>query len=438
MRSLRFSLGPFPVTVQPSFFFIALIVALGGWSLRDTVILTASAFFSVLVHELAHAVAFRAFGRASTITLYAMGGVTSAPGPALSPTREIVTSLVGPLTGIVIGAPLFLVESDLLRLIGVINLTWAAFNLLPILPLDGGQAMRALIERFAPGRGDVAAPAISIAAAALIAIIAFRMDYTIAAALTAYFGVMNISDLVTARSIRTDGPQLGRAADLLSAGHADEALAICDRMSTRKGVAPGAREAALEIGAWARVTLDRAADARATIERFAPSHAPGDALLGALDLLDGSLIRGIERIANGLQEDTRLIPVSLGALVARVGATDDLLARVAHITDAGARGRVQSRLQVMLHVAGRYEESATLGRTLLAGSPDATAGYNLACSLARLGETTGAMEALQQAVFAGFTDAEGMRADPDLEAVRADPRFDSAYATALRNAGSKK
>jgi len=66
--------------------------------------------------------------------------------------------------------------------------------------------------------------------------------------------------------------------------------------------------------------------------------------------------------------------------------------------------------------------------------------YNLACALARLGKTDEAFAALGAAVEHGFTDADHLREDPDLESLRRDPRFDGVVkkAAAAEAAAVKK
>jgi len=59
------------------------------------------------------------------------------------------------------------------------------------------------------------------------------------------------------------------------------------------------------------------------------------------------------------------------------------------------------------------------------GNARSTILYNLGCGYSLLGETDRALDALRGAVDAGYSDAEGLRNDPDLEPVRSDPRFAS-------------
>jgi tetratricopeptide (TPR) repeat protein len=61
--------------------------------------------------------------------------------------------------------------------------------------------------------------------------------------------------------------------------------------------------------------------------------------------------------------------------------------------------------------------------------------YNLACLLARRGETDGALAALWTAVTKGYADLGQVEADPDLDALRADPRFEGVVARLRERSG---
>ncbi|HZW89855.1 MAG TPA: peptidase M50, partial [Myxococcaceae bacterium] len=82
---LRFRLGSISVVVHPVHFLFALALGL-SWAaspprgVSQTAVLgvwVVLVFVSVLFHELGHALAFRAFGYASTIQLVFLGGVTT-------------------------------------------------------------------------------------------------------------------------------------------------------------------------------------------------------------------------------------------------------------------------------------------------------------------------------------------------------------------------
>ena len=155
---LRFKLGPFPVSVYPWFFLSAILLGAGngfGWQMLAWIVVV---FVSVLGHELGHAVVGRLLGGRPEIRLEAFGGVTfpqlpKRPGPA----RQFILSFAGPVAGLFLGAlayglaraipaePESITAWMMERFIAV-SVVWAIFNLLPILPLDGGQMLLALIE----------------------------------------------------------------------------------------------------------------------------------------------------------------------------------------------------------------------------------------------------------------------------------------------------
>ena len=62
------------------------------------------------------------------------------------------------------------------------------------------------------------------------------------------------------------------------------------------------------------------------------------------------------------------------------------------------------------------------------GTSDALWGYNLACALALQGQVQAALSALDQAIAAGFLDAEFLNQDPDLASLRSAPGFQTRLA----------
>lgn len=113
-------------------------------------------FGSVLAHEMAHAVTARRRGiEVRGITLFLFGGATHARVDSRRSQDELVVSLVGPLSSMVLGG-LFLLLAQALggpdrpvgggfAYLGVVNIVLAVFNMLPGFPLDGGRVLRALV-----------------------------------------------------------------------------------------------------------------------------------------------------------------------------------------------------------------------------------------------------------------------------------------------------
>jgi Zn-dependent protease/CBS domain-containing protein len=129
---------------------------------EDTIVLlavtTALLFFvSLLLHELAHSIVATSNGLpVREITLFALGGVSQIEKNPTSAKLEFWMAFVGPLTSAVLGGVCLLAARALektpptpgptmLHWLGYINLSLAAFNLVPGYPLDGGRVLRALI-----------------------------------------------------------------------------------------------------------------------------------------------------------------------------------------------------------------------------------------------------------------------------------------------------
>jgi len=125
-------------------------------------IVTAVLFFvTLLLHELAHSLLAKARGlRVRAITLFALGGVSQIESEAADAKSEFWIAIVGPLTSLSIGIILLGIArlagwipgtepaspfGAVLLWLGYINITLAAFNMIPGYPLDGGRVLRAVI-----------------------------------------------------------------------------------------------------------------------------------------------------------------------------------------------------------------------------------------------------------------------------------------------------
>jgi tetratricopeptide (TPR) repeat protein len=73
---------------------------------------------------------------------------------------------------------------------------------------------------------------------------------------------------------------------------------------------------------------------------------------------------------------------------------------------------------------GRIADGLKMDRKLVRLLPDnATAHYNLACSLALSKRRTAALQSLKDAIALGYDDFDWMSQDPDLEDLKTDPAF---------------
>lgn len=203
---MRFALGGFPIEIHWSFFLVA---ALLGRSRDLYVLLTwvGVVFVSVLLHEMGHAFVGRRYGMHPEILLYGMGGLTSwRTGRRLTRAQSILVSVAGPAAGLLLGAIVWGITMidmpDLnplgrmtLRSLLWVNIMWSLLNLLPILPLDGGNVMRSAVHIFKGGVDERLPLQISIAFAAAAAAAALMYGMTFAAIFAGYLAFSNYQTL---------------------------------------------------------------------------------------------------------------------------------------------------------------------------------------------------------------------------------------------------
>ena len=112
-------------------------------------------FGSVLLHELGHSLVARSQGiRVNSITLFLFGGIASIEEESKTPGKAFQVAIAGPAVSVALflllrlvgdflppNSPASMMVGDLAR----INLVLALFNLIPGLPLDGGQVLKAAL-----------------------------------------------------------------------------------------------------------------------------------------------------------------------------------------------------------------------------------------------------------------------------------------------------
>ncbi len=172
--SLRFHVARFPVVIEPTFW-LAMLLSASHLRGASAGLWVGVVFVSILVHELGHALAARAFGANAWISLHALGGLTRSDR-ALPRNRDLVMTLAGPAAGFALAGAVWLFRHELpslarahnlrflLRALFEVNFWWGVFNLLPIPPLDGGHAALLL----AGARRERAVRKVAIGAAALV------------------------------------------------------------------------------------------------------------------------------------------------------------------------------------------------------------------------------------------------------------------------------
>ncbi|MBH8564070.1 site-2 protease family protein [Nostoc sp. CENA67] len=169
-------------------------------------------FASVLLHELGHSLVARSQGiKVNSITLFLFGGIAAIEEESKTPGKAFQVAIAGPLVSVALflllrfvaiiipdTSPISVMVGDLAR----INLVLALFNLIPGLPLDGGQVLKAALWQVTGNRFQavhLAARAGQILGYAAIAL-GFAVDFFtrelvigLWIALLGWFGVRNAS-----------------------------------------------------------------------------------------------------------------------------------------------------------------------------------------------------------------------------------------------------
>jgi Zn-dependent protease len=112
-------------------------------------------FGSVLLHELGHSLVARSQGiKVNSITLFLFGGIASIEEESKTPGKAFQVAIAGPFVSVFLFAVLRLLvnilpdnspASVMIGDLARINLVLALFNLIPGLPLDGGQVLKAAL-----------------------------------------------------------------------------------------------------------------------------------------------------------------------------------------------------------------------------------------------------------------------------------------------------
>ena len=99
-----------------------------------------AAMGAALVHELCHHTTIILMGGAVTGLRIGAGGIEMETLP-MEPLRELVCALAGPM-----GSFLLVLLYEYMPLLALCALAQGCFNLLPLYPLDGGRAVRCVLE----------------------------------------------------------------------------------------------------------------------------------------------------------------------------------------------------------------------------------------------------------------------------------------------------
>ena len=455
---MRFSLLGVPVYVRPAFWLVGLM--LSSSSLADGDVLglvswTAIVFVSILVHEMGHAAVMRAFGRTPRIELWALGGLTFwGEGPRVGGARRIAVSLAGPFAGFALAGPFaalaFFVDlsahpalqqalSDIL----FVNVFWGLFNLVPMLPLDGGHVMEVLVGGAFGERGPKLARVLSVAVSLGVVVAGIAWSQSWGAMLGLMCAGHSLRELFsgTPRPIaipaqERPSPQSERALEAawqaIGSGRAEEAIAASEASlagwADDEAHAP-LRALALETLAWAWIEQGDEARAAEAVARMPPRFAPSAVLAGRL-LLSRDVEQGIRALERAyLDSSSDLAALVLAAAYVDLHRPDRAVAILRSLRGARVSSHGHLTISASLFHAGRFThalEVSELGWNRFR-APDHA--YNAACSCAKLDRLETGLDWIARALERGFTDRAMLEGDPDLAALRKSRRWDELLAT---------
>lgn len=217
------SLFGIPLFLDPLWFVIFGLVTLNfgfayqswgnlvGWF--AAVVMALLLFVSVLLHELGHSLTAQAQGiKVNRITLFLFGGIAAIEEESKTPGKAFQVAIAGPLVSISLFVllrllatitPASTISAAVINDLGRINLVLALFNLLPGLPLDGGQVLKAALwkatgNRFQAVRGAARAGQIlgytAIALGLLVDYLTSDLGTGLWIALLGWFGIRNATN----------------------------------------------------------------------------------------------------------------------------------------------------------------------------------------------------------------------------------------------------
>lgn len=393
-------------------------------------------FVSVLVHELGHALTYRAFGRRPTIKLIGLGGATAPDGgPALAWHKDLAMTLAGPFAGFLlflvalVGSrfvpPSWTVARAALEITYFANAWWTVLNLLPVPPLDGGRVSLIVLTRLFGRTGFVLAQVGALLVSGGVALFG---------ALTQSWFVAIFFGLYAMRAI--------------------QALSAHARSGADEKAAPSPAQATLDLAAdlYRAGKLDQARQvALGVLETDLPPALSGTAhyLLGWVALKQGEGRRALDHFSQ--VQGKRIEPHGLAAAFSLIGdetralplwelsarETGDrtilhefagALIRAGRVEEARRLPQVDLLLAYacairVLFLRGDFREAARAGEESLALKPRAEVAYDTACAYARAGSPDDAVRLLQAATELGFANAEYAESDEDLGALRNHPAF---------------
>lgn len=450
---LRFRLANIPIEVHVSHLAFSAVVALLfaprlGWgATAPTGALIGIWMFvlsaSVLVHELGHALAARAFGYRPVIRLVGITGRTVPnPNETIPWYRDVLMTLSGPAAGLLLG---FVASAAWLAVRGrgvpgleygllcffAANLFWAVVNLLPLQPLDGGRIATSLFIRVFGREGFLYAQVMGLFVGGLIALLALVTKQPFGIFAVVY---MVQTGVMIALYRRGELP-IVETHPLEAAAARAEALLASEAYEQARSAAVALLEQELQPSLRGRVHLLlgwvalKLGEGRQALDHFSQAEGftvPPQALAAGFSLIgdDARAVPLWEQAARATNDPT-LLHEWAGALI-RQGR----VAEAFSMSGLHEPAAFQAAQRVAV-ARGDWAAAARVAESAFERTPTAERAYEAACCWAKANEGDDAVRMLVAAAQHGLSDGEKVARDAELSSLRAHAGF-NAFLSGLR------
>lgn len=424
-----------PIKVEFSFFVVVAFLGMSrGTSIEIIAEWLAVASLSILLHEFGHAIAARAFGLSPRIRLYAMGGQTWwESDTGVTPPKHLVISLAGPATGFLLGGVVFLAGPFVLSLTSSflatsayrdllwVNIGWGLFNLLPMLPLDGGSVLLTLEQWILKSRAQLVSHALSFFTALAITGLALRARFLWIAFLGIWFAYINGSFLYGKLQTQLDQklrPDLDQIRDELNRGETDHALDRIGKVQ-KKAWADATKREAAQLVIYAYLKQKKYDRAEEELRVYTVVFGKDAHLQGVLHFFKGEMTAALPYVRTAFNRSPeKQLGLMLNQCLISTGDFEGALELRAHPAMEAVMWDLAVNLQSDAFNAGQFALSVKAGLLAYEQQADPRVAFNLACAFSRAGKLEEALEWVARAIEVGFDNQEALLSDPDLDAVR--------------------
>lgn len=449
-----------PLKIEHTFLLMAVFL---GYSRSNEPVLLLGwviiVFISILAHELGHAFAGRRYGLSPQITLHLTGGLTSWDGnKTISPTQNLIVSLAGPVAGLLLGVAVWglwhfaairvladtpyhfygiVMYNDLLW----VNLGWSLFNLLPTLPLDGGQAAHSLENLFSPKTQGLIAEILTVTVGIAVATWALAGNRGWVFMIMGWCVATTGTNLLKRWQARQDVPLQGELRLVRDACNNKNGSTVVNDATKifAKAKSDWVKRQSLDLVIRGHLLQDNFHEAQRELQRF-KAHFGSDIDLEANVYFKAcDWDNAILALEPAFQTTNK---ASYGAwLVQALIEVKEFQRALEYCQNPlleKHRLGLFWKLQAGAFYDAQYALSNQIGVIAISLVPHSTFAYNIACGHAKMNCLNEGIHWLARAIELGFSDREDLLRDSDLESLQSHPEFSKIVARITPNNADAK